>query len=91
MQSGNVGADIGKSALVVVDMQNDFLHSDGAFAHTAREHPEAGIDMPFLVGTIPYVKELSEAFRAARRPVIYVAHVLKPEAVRAMIQAAMDE
>jgi len=45
MQTNSMGADIGKSALIIVDMQNDFLHRDGAFAHTAREHPEAGIDM----------------------------------------------
>ena len=35
--------------------------------------------MPFLVGTIPYVSQLAAAFRAAGRPVIYVAHVLKPD------------
>jgi nicotinamidase-related amidase len=79
MQAENMGADIGKSALIIVDMQNDFLHRDGAFAHAAREHPEASIDMPFLVGTIPYVSGLADAFRAAGRPVIYIAHVLKPD------------
>ena len=35
--------------------------------------------MAFLVGTIPYVSQLAAAFRAAGRPVIYVAHVLKPD------------
>jgi nicotinamidase-related amidase len=79
MQAGSMGADISKSALIIVDMQNDFLHRDGAFTHSAREHPEAGIDMPFLVGTIPYVTDLANAFRSAGRPVIYVAHVLKPD------------
>jgi hypothetical protein len=33
------GPDIGKSALVIVDMQNDFVHPDGGFAHLARERP----------------------------------------------------
>jgi nicotinamidase-related amidase len=79
MQAGNMGADIRKSALIVVDMQNDFLHRDGAFAHVAREHPEAHIDMPFLVSTIPHVRDLADAFRTAGRPVIYVVHVLKPD------------
>jgi nicotinamidase-related amidase len=79
MKAESMGPDIGRSALIIVDMQNDFLHRDGSFAHTAREHPEAKIDMPFLVGTIPNVKDLAEAFRAAGRPVIYVAHVLKPD------------
>ena len=73
------GPDIRKSALIIVDMQNDFLHRDGSFSHIALEHPEAKIDMPFLIGTIPNVKRLADAFRAARRPVVYLAHVLKPD------------
>jgi ureidoacrylate peracid hydrolase len=68
-----------RSALLIVDMQNDFLHRDGSFSHIAREHPEANIDMLFLVGTIPNVKRLADAFRAAGRPVVYLAHVLKPD------------
>ena len=79
MLAATMDPDISRSALIIVDMQNDFLHRDGAFGHTAREHPEAKIDMPFLVGTIPYARELAGAFRAAGRPVIYVAHVLKPD------------
>jgi nicotinamidase-related amidase len=31
------GPEIGKSALVIVDMQNDFVHPDGGFGHIARE------------------------------------------------------
>jgi ureidoacrylate peracid hydrolase len=60
-------------------MQNYFLHPDGNFAQNAREHPERKIDMPFLRGTIPHLSRLLMAFRAARRPVIYLAHVLKPD------------
>ena len=55
------------------------MHQDGNFSHIAREHPEAKIDIPFLVGTIPNVKRLADAFRAAARPVVYLAHVLKPD------------
>ena len=79
MPAENMGADIARSALIIVDMQNDFLHRDGSFAQTAREHPEARIDLPFLAGTVPYVRRLADAFRAARRPVVYIAHVLKPD------------
>ncbi len=75
----DLGPDITKAALVIVDMQNDFVHPDGGFAHRARENPEAAIDMPFLMGTIPQVKRLADAFRAAGRPVVYIAHVLKPD------------
>jgi nicotinamidase-related amidase len=73
------GPDIERSALIIVDMQNDFVHPDGGFAHRARENPEAKIDMPFLMGTIPQVNRLADAFRKAGRPVVYVAHVLKPD------------
>ena len=75
--TASTGPDIPKSALIIVDMQNDFLHRDGDFSHLAREHPEFGIDMPFLTGTIPNVKRLGDAFRAAGRPVVYLALVLK--------------
>jgi len=60
-------------------MQNDFVHPDGGFAHLARERPDAKIDMPFLIGTIPCVKRLADAFRTAGGPVVYVAHVLKSD------------
>jgi ureidoacrylate peracid hydrolase len=79
MTSTTIGPEIGKSALIIVDMQNDFLHPEGSFGTRAREAPEAGIDMPFLLGTIPQVKRLAEAFRKAGRPVVYIAHVLKPD------------
>ena len=55
------GPEIDKSALIIVDTQNDFLHRDGNFSHIAREHPEAQIDLPFLIGTIPNVKRLADA------------------------------
>jgi nicotinamidase-related amidase len=79
MKTASISPDIGKSALIFVDMQNDFLHRDGNFSHIAREHPEFEIDMPFLIDTIPNVKRLADAFRAAGRPVVYLAHVLKPD------------
>jgi nicotinamidase-related amidase len=79
VETQKTGQDIDRSALIVVDMQNDFIHPDGGFAHRARENPQRGFDMPFLMGTIPYVKRLAEAFRNARRPVIYIATTHKLE------------
>ena len=60
MAIATMGPEIGKSALIIVDMQNDFVHPEGGFAIRARERPEAGIDMPFLTGTIPQVKRLAD-------------------------------
>jgi ureidoacrylate peracid hydrolase len=77
MDMEKMGPDISKSALIIVDMQNDFVHPDGGFGHLARENP--AIDLPFLMGTLPYVRRLADAFRKAGRPVIYVAHVLKSD------------
>lgn len=79
MAIATMGPEIGKSALIIVDMQNDFVHPEGGFALRARETPEAGIDMRFLMGTIPQVKRLADAFRKAGRPVVYIAQVLKPD------------
>src|SRR5579862_841649 len=73
------GPEIEKSALIIVDMQNDFVHPEGGFAHRARENPEAKIDLPFLMGTIVPVRRLADAFRRVGRPVVYIAHVLKPD------------
>ena len=73
------GPDITRSALIIVDMQNDFLHADGGFGRRARANPEKKIDMPFLASTIPNAKKLADAFRRAGRPVVYIAHVLKPD------------
>jgi|SRR5271155_228685 len=73
------GKEIDRSALIIVDMQNDFLHPDGGFARKAREHPEANIDMAFLRGTIPQVRRLADAFRSVGRPVVYVACGVKPD------------
>jgi isochorismatase family protein len=79
MASATMGPEIGKAALIIVDMQNDFVHPEGDFAQSARETPEAGIDMPFLMGTVRYVGRLAGAFREAGRPVVYIALVLKPD------------
>ena len=53
MADAAMGPEIGKSALIIADMQNDFVHPEGDFAHSARETPKAGIDMPFLMSTTP--------------------------------------
>jgi len=74
-----MGPEIGNSALIIVDMQNDFVHPEGDLAHRAREVRGSTIDVPFLIGTIAHVARLAEAFRKMGRPVVYLAHVVKSD------------
>ncbi len=73
------GPDFTSSALIVVEMQKDFVNDEGAFGLRGRENPDARIDMEFLASPIPRIGRLAEAFRDTGRPVVYVAHVLKPD------------
>lgn len=60
-----VQIDLARTALIVVDMQNDFLHPDGWF-------PQAGVDPAPLRAVIPAVRTLADAARAAGLPVVWV-------------------
>lgn len=66
-----------KSALIIVDMQNDFIREDGYFGWLAKE--DAPFDMEFLALPVPNIKRLAAAFRAASSPVIYVTMVLRSD------------
>jgi ureidoacrylate peracid hydrolase len=74
-----MGPDLTTSALIIVDMQNAFVHPDGAFGRRAREDPIARIDIDFLASTIPNVRRLAAAFRQHARPVVYIAIMLKQD------------
>jgi nicotinamidase-related amidase len=71
--------DITRSALIIVDMQNDFIHANGEFAQMAKRYPQMNIDHKFLSSPLSSVKKLAEGFRDAKRPVLYIMHVLKPD------------
>ena len=73
-----MGPDIRASALVVVDMQNDFAHPDGAWGRQSR-NPGARIDFEFLRSTIEPTGRLLRAFRAAGRPVVFLISPVKPD------------
>jgi len=79
METAMQGPEIGKSALIIVDMQNDFVHPNGGFAQCAREYPERNWDIPFIMSTIPQVKRLIDAFRRGGLPVVYVITTHKPD------------
>ncbi len=57
--------DLGRTAVIVVDMQNDFLHQDGMFGR-------AGIDVGPANAIVPTVAAVLDAARAAGMPVIYL-------------------
>jgi ureidoacrylate peracid hydrolase len=60
-----VELDLAATALVVVDMQNDFLHPEGWFA--AR-----GVDSAPVTAVVPAVERLTSAIRQAGIPVIWL-------------------
>jgi ureidoacrylate peracid hydrolase len=57
--------DLGRTAMLVVDMQNDFLHPDGWF-------PRAGVDIGALLAIVPGLNALDAALRENGVPVIFV-------------------
>ena len=71
--------DIANTALIIVDMQNDFLHPDGAFGQRARRQPERLAGMSLLAATIPMVKRLLDGFRNTRRPIVHIVTTHQPD------------
>jgi ureidoacrylate peracid hydrolase len=71
--------DITKSALIIIDMQNDFVHPDGEFGRLAKQYPDRRIDHEFLSSAVSHIKNLADAFREKCRPVLYIKHVVKPD------------
>jgi ureidoacrylate peracid hydrolase len=67
-----VDFDLGAAALLIVDMQNDFLHPDGWFA--AR-----GIDGTPVLAVVPAVERLASAIRRAGVPVIWLNWGVRPD------------
>ncbi|KAK9320317.1 Isochorismatase-like protein [Lipomyces orientalis] len=64
--------DLSRSALIVVDMQNDFLHPDGWF-------PAKGIDAGPLLGAVPMVERLTNLLRKLEVPVIWLNWGIRPD------------
>jgi nicotinamidase-related amidase len=65
--------------LIIVDMQNDFLHPDGGFGQRARQRPERRAGMLLLAETVPMVRHLLDGFRQAGRPVVHVITTFQPD------------
>jgi len=60
-----VDIDVATTALLVVDMQNDFCHPDGWFA-------AKGIDASPIAAVLPMIERLTSASRAAGIPVLWL-------------------
>ena len=69
-----IEADIARSALMIIDMQNDFLDTEGWFA-TSRN-----ADVACLSDVVGQVNALSGAFRKVGVPVIHVNWAVRPDA-----------
>lgn len=68
-----VEVDLARAALLIIDMQNDFLASDGWFATTR------GADVSELSNIIGKVNALSAVFRQTGAPVIHINWAVRPD------------
>jgi len=64
--------DMDRTALIIVDMQNDFIHDEGFVRKSSREIgvPSSALDL--LNKPIPNIKRLAEGFRQTGLNVIYI-------------------
>ena len=67
-----VSIDLSKTAVIVVDMQNDFGAEGGMFQR-------AGIDISGVRGVVPNVQRALAAARAASLPIIYLKMAFKSD------------
>ena len=60
------------AALIIVDMQNDFIHDDGFVRKSSREIGVPSSSLDLLNKPIPNIKRLAEGFRKNGLNVIYI-------------------
>lgn len=68
----SVQVDVSRSALVVVDMQNDFCHPQGWFALS-------GVDIAYSRALIPVLKSVMASARDRDMPVIHLHWGVRPD------------
>ncbi len=71
-EPGPVAVDVARSALLIVDMQNDFIHQDGWF-------PSSGIDPSPLRAVIPTIGTLADTARHSGMPIVWVNWGVRPD------------
>ncbi|MCK5008992.1 MAG: cysteine hydrolase [Deltaproteobacteria bacterium] len=64
--------DLGNVALIIVDMQNDFLHKDGFVRKYSQGIGVPASSLDQLRAPIPYIKTLADFFQYNRKEVIYI-------------------
>ena len=60
------------SALLIVDMQNAFIHKDGSLS-------KMGLDVSRSSIVIEPIKKLKEEFKRQSRPIIFIQHTHRPD------------
>lgn len=71
-EARDVKIDLAKSAVVVVDMQNDFFHDDGWFGLL-------GVDVSPLYRAVDPINRLLPAMRASDTPVVWLNWGVRPD------------
>ncbi len=75
--------DIAKTALVIIDMQNAFVSSDGSCAKRGR-------NVERNQGTVEPIRQLAEAFRRVRAPVVFTKMWFRPDYADAGLMAELS-
>lgn len=69
--SEKLDLDLGETALIVVDMQNDFCHSEGFYARARKEMQSIGLDIDRVSD---YIVKMKELLLAARNVGLFIVH-----------------
>ena len=64
--------DLKNAALLIVDMQNDFIHDNGFVRTSSREIGLPADSLDLLKKPIPFIERLAAAFRSQGRNVVYI-------------------
>ena len=64
--------DLKNIALIIVDMQNDFIHNQGAIRRSSEELGVTESSLDLLKRPIPNIKKLTECFRNKEKDIIYI-------------------
>jgi ureidoacrylate peracid hydrolase len=64
--------DLGNVALIIVDMQNDFLHEKGFWRKHSQGSSIPASSLDLLRKPIPHIKKIADLFRKNRKEVVYI-------------------